>query len=271
MSNFKPIFEDIKDWHKLPLHSLCTLFPEADETDYDNLVESMRTHGFLESDPIVLIEEDENDPDSGWAVLDGRNRLIAAGDAKVEPTFTHYIGDNPVAFVTSKNLDRRHLTTGQKAAVAADLANLHTGEHPKEKIITQAEAAEKVGVGEATIRRYKFVEKHDPELAAKVKKGEVPLEKARSIVKKEQDGTVEPTVVTVESALGDITPSSLGDKKAARRAEGRDQLMAKINNIVKIALKENNLTEMESESVKSALITCVTRGYALGKSDARSK
>lgn len=267
MSNFKPIYEDIKDWHKLPLHPLCVLFPEADEADYSNLVESMKTHGFLESDPIILIEEDEDDPDSGWAVLDGRNRLIAAGDAKVKPIFTHYIGDNPVGFVTSKNLDRRHLTTGQKAAVAADLANLRTGKHRNAEVMTQAEAAEKVGIGEATVRRYKFVEKHDPELAAQVKSGDILLERARSIVKKEQ----EPEPVTIESALSDVTPSSLGDKKAARRAEERDKLMAKINNIVNVALKENNLTEMESESVKSALITCATRGYALGKSDAKRK
>lgn len=267
--NFRPIFEDIEDWEKLPLHSLCTLFPEADELDYDNLVESMKTHGFLESDPIVLIEVDDSDPDGGWAVLDGRNRLIAAGDARVEPTFAHYVGENPVAFVTSKNLDRRHLTTGQKAAVAADLAALEAGQNSNGDSMTQSEAADKVGVGEATVRRYKFVEKHSPELAAKVKSGEVPLEKARSTIKKGLAGEVEP--VTTESALADVIPPTLGDKKAARKAKERDELMDKVNNIVKVALRESNLTEIESESVKSALITCVTRGYALGKADAKRK
>ncbi len=259
----RPIYDEIKDWHLLRLHKLCTLFPEADEHDYNSLVVSMKTHGFLESDPIVLIEADPTDPSSEMLVLDGRNRLLAAADAEVAPKFVYYDGDNPIGFVTSKNLDRRHLTTGQKAAVAAELADLESGQNANSENMTQSEAAEKVGVGEATIRRYKYVEKHDPELAAQVKSGEVPLEKARAIVTKEQDAGKPP--VTVEDALADAIPPSLGDKKAARKAKERDELMAEVNNIVNIALKENNLTEMESESVKSAMITCVTRGYTLGK------
>ena len=223
----------------------------------------MKHHGFLESDPIVLIDMTPDDPDSTWQILDGRNRLIAAGDSSVQPSFVYYDGDDPVGFVTSKNLDRRHLTTGQKAAVAAELASLDSGQNAGEDSITQAEAAEKVGVGEATIRRYKFVEKHDPELAAQVKAGEVPLETARAAIKKELAGEAEP--VTVESALADVIPPTLGDKKAERKAKEKEELMEEVNNIVDVTMKKHAIEECETDSDRSAMITCVTRGYLLGK------
>jgi len=40
--------------------------------------------------------------------------------ANIEPRFNEFKGDNPVVFVISSNLERRHLKSGQKAAIAGE-------------------------------------------------------------------------------------------------------------------------------------------------------
>lgn len=169
--NLLPVKVD--NWHNLDLHPFCSMFPAMVEEDYESLVESIKHNGFLESDPIVLIEVDGE-----MQVLDGRNRLNAAFDADVTPPFVEYTGEDPLGFVMARNMDRRHLTTGQKAALAAHLTELG-------KKVKQADAAKALGIGEASIRRYQWVAKHAPEIAEKVASGEVPLEKARAEVRKE--------------------------------------------------------------------------------------
>lgn len=89
-------------------HPASMIFPMMSEDESDGLTEDIRANGLLE--PIVLHE---------GMILDGRNRLTCCRLAGVEPTFTQFKGDDPVAFVLSHNLHRRHLTPSQKSMVAA--------------------------------------------------------------------------------------------------------------------------------------------------------
>jgi len=50
---------------------------------------------------------------------DGRNRLEACHRAGVEPHFWTFDGDDPVAFILSVNVHRRHLSKGQRAMAVA--------------------------------------------------------------------------------------------------------------------------------------------------------
>lgn len=252
-----PIEDLGQNWHDLQIHELCNLFPAMQDEDYSGLVASMRDHGFLSTDPIVLIESDPPKEDL-WLILDGRNRHLAAMDAKVEPEFMVYNGENPIGFVTSRNLDRRHLTTGQKAAVAAELAILLNGQNPEDGQVTQMEAAERVGVGEATLRRYKFVEKHDPELAAEVKAGKVPLEKARSTVKKELDEGK-----SIKDEVDDMTTKSLGDKRAERKAAEKQAITSTLNEAVNELMKKHEI----DPSIKKFITEAVLVGYKIGKGE----
>ena len=72
------------------------------------LVEDIRENGLL--NPIVR--------DKNGVLLAGRNRLAACKLAGVEPTFTTTELD-PLAFILSENVTRRHLSKGQCAMAYA--------------------------------------------------------------------------------------------------------------------------------------------------------
>jgi hypothetical protein len=92
----------------LGLHPLCALFPRLVGDEFAALVADIAAQGLRE--PIVLLGEE---------ILDGGNRYAACVAAGVEPRFVTFSGADPVAFVLSANLHRRHLSTGQQAVVVA--------------------------------------------------------------------------------------------------------------------------------------------------------
>lgn len=172
----------------LDLHPLCTVFPEMNDEEYDSLVQSMREQGFLATDPIVVFDVTEQRTGQ-YQILDGRNRALAAADAGVQPCYVEYIGDDPKSFVLSRNMDRRHLSSGQKAAVASKIATMKFGQNQfDEEAITREEAAKALQTSVKAIQRYRFVEKHNPELAEQVAIGAVTLNEAERTIKREGDG-----------------------------------------------------------------------------------
>lgn len=68
-------------------HETSNMFPPISTQQFDELVEDIRQHGLLE--PIMLLE---------GKILDGRHRYRACLEAKVEPTFENYVGNDPVGY-----------------------------------------------------------------------------------------------------------------------------------------------------------------------------
>ena len=160
--------------NELQLHPLCTLFPRITGHEFDALVSDIATNGL--NNPIVL---------HGGMILDGGNRYRACIEAEVEPTFIEYDGGNPVLFVLSANLHRRHLSAGQHAAIVAsaqDWAKAQTVGKPKSGNVTGLETVAnrqaQSGASDKTQRDADKVAKADPELAKAVGRGEVSLPKA---------------------------------------------------------------------------------------------
>jgi ParB-like chromosome segregation protein Spo0J len=98
-------------------HPIAGLFPLLAPTELNELAESIQRSG--QRDDIVLFE---------GLILDGRNRFRACEIAKVKPRTRVFDpktdGPSPLRFVLDLNLSRRHLTTSQRAAIAAEALKL---------------------------------------------------------------------------------------------------------------------------------------------------
>jgi hypothetical protein len=156
-------------------HPLANIFPLIEGKEYAELAEDIRQHGLHE--PIVLFEN---------AILDGRNRYRACLDVGETPEFLEYDGDDPVAFVISRNLRRRHLNESQRGMVAAKLANLpkhiHKDDASIEASVSQTDAADLLNVSRSAVQRAKVVQDHGvPELTQAVERGEVAVSTAAEV------------------------------------------------------------------------------------------
>tara|TARA_Y100000034_G_scaffold129233_1_gene185321 strand:+ start:4161 stop:5270 length:1110 start_codon:yes stop_codon:yes gene_type:complete len=85
----------------------ANLFPMMETTEFNELKKDIKKNGLIE--PIVV---------HNGEILDGRNRFKACEELGLTPTTTEYSGDNPLQYVISTNLRRRHLTASQRVMVA---------------------------------------------------------------------------------------------------------------------------------------------------------
>jgi ParB-like chromosome segregation protein Spo0J len=152
-------------------HPYADLFPKMDKKALQGLVASIRDDGLEQ--PIVTFE---------GKILDGRNRDLACANAQVEPRYVKYKGDDPLGYVLRVNLIRRHLTTSQRAMVAANLANLEQGRPEKVQncpITKIKDAAEKLKVSPRIVKQAKKIkDTGDKVLIEKVEKGDITINKA---------------------------------------------------------------------------------------------
>lgn len=162
-------------------HEYADLFPMMATADIARLAEDIRQNG--QANPIVTYE---------GKILDGRNRYQACAMAGVDPQFTEYDGAEPLAFVVSHNLHRRHLSESQRGMVAAKMANLQRGGDRRtdsfkgsiDPLKTQEEAAALLNISTATVKRSKAVLKSGiPELQDMQMSGEVSAKAACQVAK----------------------------------------------------------------------------------------
>lgn len=156
-------------------HPLADLFPMMSADEHAALVDDVKERGVQR--PIVLLD---------GMVLDGRNRYMAARDAEVGYRVVEFTGSDPLAFVISENMRRRHLTETQRASVAAKLAKLPKGsnQHASIEAPSQAQAAEMLSVSRASVQRAAEVQQRGtPELAAAMAAGDVSVSAAAEVAK----------------------------------------------------------------------------------------
>lgn len=186
----------------IPAHPLAEIFPMLDTAASADLAADIAAHGLRE--PVVLHE---------GAVLDGRNRLAAlvsilerGGEVAGEPIeaadldgsarspfLVPFAGDDPLAFVLSRNLHRRHLNESQRALVAARIAAVRRGESggPRANLRARDEAAEALRVSPRSVTAAGVALAHGaPELVAAVERGDVPVSAADTLARLDVDDQV---------------------------------------------------------------------------------
>lgn len=96
----------------LEFHDVANIFPMMSEAEKKALMQDIVSNGLHE--PIWLYQ---------GKIIDGRNRYIACIESGIKPKFRNFEGDESglLDFVISLNLHRRHLTTSQKACLAAQI------------------------------------------------------------------------------------------------------------------------------------------------------
>ena len=197
----------------VPFHPLADIFPLISGKEFDDLAEDIRIHGLRE--PIRLFDEQ---------ILDGRNRYLACGVAGVAARFEPFEGDDPLAYVISTNLRRRHLNESQRSMVADKLANMPSGYRSDlpsanlPKLISQAEAAEMLNVSTRSVTAAHAVRTSSPDLAAAVEHGVIRVDAAANLLNK-----------PIEFQQGVVEKVTEGQKLAeAKRNTRKEMLPAKI-------------------------------------------
>ena len=164
-------------------HKYSKLMPEIAADEFEQIVADIKANGLLE--PVWLYE---------GHVLDGWHRYKACKKAGVEPKFREYKGKDPLAFVESMNLMRRHLDKPARSYLRV-LIEKERGTKPDpargyrpDTPTTRERLASELGVGTATVGRARAVVEHAPELGALILKdeddpGRLPLEAAAEIAR----------------------------------------------------------------------------------------
>jgi N6-adenosine-specific RNA methylase IME4 len=202
----------------IEFHPLAAIFPLVEGAEFDEIAADIRKHGLHE--PIVVFED---------KILDGRNRYRACEAAGIEPTFTVYTGDDPVSYVVSLNLRRRHLDESQRAMVAAKLATLKLGDNQHSEGLPIGRASGMLNVGERTVARAREVLEHGaPELVSAVEHGKVSVSAAADVATQDIDAQRE-IVARGEREILRAAQNIRARKAEIRRAERIERLAATCN------------------------------------------
>lgn len=160
----------------LGFHELCLMLPDMSADAFSALVEDIRSNG--QRRDIVLYE---------GLILDGRHRYRACIECGIEPRTVKFDGKDPIAFVVSENVARRHLSESQRGMVAAKLANLEVGrpgnianlQHFGVKL---DQAADLLAVSKRMVSKASEVKKKGtPALVQQVEVGKISMHEAEKI------------------------------------------------------------------------------------------
>ena len=198
------------------VHPACLAVPEMSGEDWAGLLVSIHKHGLRYEEPIDLT------PDG--MLLDGRNRLVACVESEL-PAHFRTINLDPWEYVKVRNIDRRQLTTGQKAmfgqakfehekkdaskrqGTRTDIpALVPEGFDPGD---SRDKVASQLGIGGKSLDMAATISRESPDLAAEVLAGRMDLKPAYREAKKRA------AAKTANAAPKDEKPFSLSNTAAA--------------------------------------------------------
>lgn len=166
-------------------HEIANIFPMMTDAEFEQLKDDIVLNGQL--DPVILYE---------GKILDGRNRWKVCTELGLVINYEQYQGDNPLSFVISKNLHRRHLSAGQRAMIATDIKPLLEVEAKKRQgirtdlpnfveIIPESskgrardQAGDLFGVSGRYVATAEKIKREAPEYVEQIKSGSMTIKEA---------------------------------------------------------------------------------------------
>ena len=139
---------------ELKQHPLSAAFPSMGQDDYLALRDDIEHSG--QREPIIVLDD---------MVLDGWHRYRACIELGIKPTQFKFAGDDPVAYVKSQNLHRRHLTGSQRAEAVVACSEWRPAHRPNKVAPgatlskTNLELAKEAGTGVRTVTDVKAAQK----------------------------------------------------------------------------------------------------------------
>lgn len=145
-------------------HPVADMFPMLAADELQELADDIKANGQVQ--PIML--------DADGMLIDGRNRLAACKLAGVDPVFDQLEKDrDPVAYILSTNVARRHLSKGQRAMAVAQVRLLNNH--------STRDAAEVANVAQAYVAKAASVLRYAPDVAEAVMSGATALNDAYAV------------------------------------------------------------------------------------------
>lgn len=157
-------------------HPLSAAFPAMSADDFQALKQDIKASG--QREPIIVHE---------GMVLDGWHRYSACVELGIKPQhFTFDASADPVAFVLSNNLHRRHLTGSQRAAAVVACSEWAPASRPKKgepssSFLTNEALAKVANVSDRTIKDAKTA--HRAGLTDAVKDGTLTVKEAAHVAR----------------------------------------------------------------------------------------
>lgn len=226
----------------LEFHPLANLFPLIEGAAFDELVADVKANGVRER--IVILD---------GMILDGRNRYragIAAGlidaDApahtgiSMQPWCELYLPEtegDPLDWVLSKNLHRRHLDESQRAALGAKLETLAHGGDRKDQDATlhlnRANIGKLVNVSPRTIAKASKVKSEGaPELFGAIERGEVTATVAEKLLALPREKQADVLSRVEAKRLPTLAKQAMREATEKRLADRTRALPSKLFNVI---------------------------------------
>ncbi|MDQ3255394.1 MAG: hypothetical protein M3R15_16090 [Acidobacteriota bacterium] len=245
-------------------HELSQILPMMSDGDLQTLADDIKENG--QRAPITLLD---------GKILDGRNRYRACVMVDVKPRYKDFNGDgDPLAFIISANINRRHLTESQRALVAAKIAGLtHGGDRrsnqeanlPLDKTI--AEAAKELKVSPRNVRTGKQVLRDaPPEEVQKVERGEKSLHKvaqetkAKAAAKSEKPETPKQQLDKTGYAIppGIVADWDRAEETARRMLAPLSKLRSELKTVLDVEQKSKDVIYAE---INNTTIADINNAY----------
>lgn len=151
------------DIFALPVHPAADIFPMLSDEELDDLAADIKANGLLQ--PIVIAKVE-----GAWTLVDGRNRREACRRAGVQLRVNDLNGTDPLAYIISANVHRRHLSKGQLAMAVACLLETSNA--------SQQDVAKSAGVSQQRVSQARTVLRATPLVVDRVIAGTLKLDVA---------------------------------------------------------------------------------------------